>query len=103
MHLQTLVHELSDHFYTTKKTSTHIAVHDFSKAFDKVSQHLAIKLDYTGVRCNTLSWINYFLTNRTQQVVLEWVASETVDVTSSVPQGSVLGPILFLIFIMDVL
>ena len=43
--------------------------------------------------------INYFLTNRTQQVVLEGIASGTLDVTSGVPQGSVLGPILFLMFL----
>ena len=48
-----------------------------------------------------MAWINYFLTNRTQQVVLEGIASGTVDVTSGVLQGSVIGPILFLLFIND--
>ena len=91
--LLTLVHELSDNL--DRKKQVDIAVLDFSKAFDKVShKHLATKLAYYGIRGSTLAWIISFLTNRTQQVVLEGIASGTVGV----PQGSVLGPKLFLIF-----
>ena len=73
-----------------------------SKAFDKVShRHLAIKLAYYDIRGSTLVWINSFLTNRTQQVVLDEIASGTVDITSGVPKGSALGPILLFIFIND--
>ena len=54
-----------------------------------------------GITGSTLAWINYFLSNHTQHVVLEEVVSGTVDVTSGVPQGSVLVPILFLMFLND--
>ena len=69
---------------------------------DKVShQLLSIKLDHYGIRGSTFRWINSFLSDRTQQVILEGSVSDTVKVTSGVPQGFALGPILFLIYIND--
>ena len=75
---------------------------DFSKAFDKVShEKLLFKLHHCGVRGQVLNWIKAFLSNRSQTVVLESEKSSQVTVTSGVPQGSVLGSILFLGFIND--
>jgi hypothetical protein len=75
---------------------------DFVKAFDKVSHAKLIqKLEAYGVNSILVKWIKSFLTGRKQRVVIGDNISEWEDVTSSVPQCSVLGPLLCTIFIND--
>ena len=100
--------QLLDHYHRIidaleNENSVDVIYLDFCKAFDKVDHEVLLqKLSSIGIRSYALRWIGDFLIGRKQAVCVDGAISSYVDVGSGVPQGSVVGPLLFLIHIADI-
>ena len=95
-----LIHHASDGFQAKKPMRTVMALLDYSKAYDTVwKERLYLNMVKKGVPIQMIRWIKSFLNTRTAQVMINGTLSKKVRMKQGLPQGSVLSPLLFLLFI----
>ena len=102
--LDGIVNFTSDIFESVNKGEYTLAAFiDLKKAFDTVNHNILLeKLNYAGIKNNLLKLIKNYLTNRSQRTICNGKLSEIQDITCGVPQGSILGPLFFILYINDI-
>lgn len=86
-----------------KQKQVDVVYTDFEKAFDRVDHIILIrKLEHLGIHGDLLRWVESYLNNRSQAVALGGFCSDFIKITSGVPQGSLLGPLLYNVYLYDI-